>query len=427
MRDIVLFCFILGLLPLVLKRPFIGVLMFTWVSLMNPHRLTYGAAYAFPFEAIIVGVTLIGIVISKEKMRFPPTTCVLVLGALCLWMTLTTFFGLEPDRAWAEWNRVMKTMTLFVIIICCVNTKKEIQQFAAVVALSIGFFGIKGGIFTVLTAGNSHVYGPEGSYISDNNALALALLMALPIIWYLWLESRQKFIKMALLALVILASISVVGSYSRGAILGGAAIGLFLVIKSKHRFSTGLILLLIIPICAAIMPAQWFDRMHSIDNYSADTSALGRINAWGFAVNVANSHILGGGFDCFTNRQFFVFAPDPHNQHAAHSIYFQVLGEHGYVGLSLFLLFMFLAWRTGTRVIKHCKGRPEDEWASNLAAMCQVSMIGFAVGGAFLTMAYYDLFYDVVALLVLLEKLLLSPKSIARTSNLTTQSELQEG
>ena len=88
---------------------------------------------------------------------------------------------------------------------------------------------------------------------------------------------------------------------------------------------------------------------------------------------------------------------------------------------------MFLAWRTGTRVIKHCKGRPEDEWASNLAAMCQVSMIGFAVGGAFLTMAYYDLFYDVVALLVLLEKLLLSPKSIARTSNLTTQSELQEG
>ena len=96
MRDIVLFCFILGLLPLVLKRPFIGVLMFTWVSLMNPHRLTYGAAYAFPFEAIIVGVTLIGIVISKEKMRFPPTTCVLVLGALCLWMTLTTFFGLEP-------------------------------------------------------------------------------------------------------------------------------------------------------------------------------------------------------------------------------------------------------------------------------------------------------------------------------------------
>ncbi|MFZ6691566.1 putative O-glycosylation ligase, exosortase A system-associated [Undibacterium sp. SXout20W] len=427
MRDIILFCFIFAALPFAVKRPFIGVILFTWVSLMNPHRLTYGAAYSFPFEAMIVGVTVIGIFFSKEKMRFQATACVIALITLCLWMSVTTLFAMEPERAWNEWSRVMKTMCLFGVILFCTNTKKQIQQFAGIIALSIGFFGVKGGIFTILTAGNSHVYGPEGSYISDNNALALALLMALPIMWYLWLESKRKWVKIGFLLMVGLSSIAVVGSYSRGAILGGTAIILFLLLKSKHRIRTGLILLLIVPICMSIMPNQWFERMHSIDNYSADSSALGRLNAWQYAVNVANSSVTGGGFDCFTPRLFLVFAPEPRNHHAAHSIYFQVLGEHGYIGFILFLLFIFLAWRSGSRIIAFCKNRPDEEWASNLAAMCQVSMIGFAVGGAFLTMAYYDLFYDVVALLVLLEKFLLHPKKMTTTTDSPIQPELQEG
>lgn len=427
MRDIALFCLIFSILPFALKRPFIGVLLFTWVSLMNPHRLTYGAAYSFPFEAVIVVVTLIGILISTERKRFPLTPAVWVLIALCLWMTVTTLFAMEPARAWNEWNRVMKTMCLFSIVILCVKSKKEIQQLVGIAALSIGFFGLKGGIFTIMTAGNSHVYGPEGSYISDNNALALAMLMVLPLIWYLFLESRSRLMKGGFLTLVLLAAISVVGSYSRGAILGGIAIFLFLLIKSKQRIRTALLLVLIVPITLAVMPEQWFERMHSINNYAADTSALGRINAWHFAVNLANSSLFGGGFDCFSNRLFLVYAPDPHNQHAAHSIYFQVLGEHGYVGLALFLAFFVLAWRSGSKIIRFCKNRPEYEWAANLAAMCQVSIIGFAVGGAFLTMAYYDLFYDVVAVLILLEKLLFEVKKNKDVASAIVQPAATKG
>ncbi|HTD05635.1 MAG TPA: hypothetical protein VK751_17670, partial [Undibacterium sp.] len=122
-------------------------------------------------------------------------------------------------------------------------------------------------------------------------------------------------------------------------------------------------------------------------------------------------------YDCFTNRMFAVYAPDPYNQHAAHSIYFQVLGEHGFIGLGLFLLFMFTSWRTGTRLLRYCKGKEDLKWAADLAAMCQVSIIGFAIGGAFLTLAYYDLYYDIVGLLVLLDKLILSKKLQPESQN----------
>ncbi|MFZ6645821.1 putative O-glycosylation ligase, exosortase A system-associated [Undibacterium sp. TJN25] len=408
MRDYALFAVIFGLLPFAFKKPFVGVLMFTWVSLMNPHRLTYGAAYDFPFAALIVVVTLVGLLAAKQKKVFPVTPVTVVLILLIIWMLVTTLAAQEPDRAWAEWNRVMKTMFLVCVILLTVNTKHEIQVLAWTIALSLGFYGLKGGIFTILSGGGNHVFGPEGSYITDNNALALALITVVPIIWYVQLTAKYKIVRYALMGLTLMTVVSAVGSYSRGALLGGACMFFFLWLKSRQKIRTGLVILLIVPLIYNVMPSQWFERMNTIDDYKQDDSALGRINAWGFAVNVASSNLTGAGFDCFTHRLFLIYAPDPLNHHAAHSIYFQVLGEHGYIGLALYLLFMFMAWRSGSRIIKRCKGREDLKWAADLAAMCQVSMIGFAVGGAFLTMAYYDLYYDIVVLLVLTEKLLSS-------------------
>ena len=406
MRDLALFTFVACMLPFVLKNPFIGVALFTWFSIMNPHRLTYGAAYDFPFDAVIVAVTLISLLISKQKKQFPFNAVTITLLLFVLWMSVTTLFALEPARAYKEWDRVIKTMLLSGVMMLTIRTKNEIQICVAILALSIGFYGFKGGLFTIVNGGTNHVFGPEGSYISDNNALALAMVTALPLIWYLSMAFRQALARFAALSLFILTGLSVVGSYSRGAMVSAAVMLLFLLFKSKRKWSTALALLILIPIALSVMPETWFERMHTLDNYAHDMSAIGRINAWNFAINVANSHFFGGGLDCFSHQQFIIYAPDPYNHHAAHSIYFQVLGEHGYIGLALFLLFLLFAWRTGSRIIAKCKDHRELDWAANLGAMCQVSIIGFMTGGAFLTMAYYDLFYDIVAVLVVLEKYL---------------------
>ncbi|WP_394778168.1 putative O-glycosylation ligase, exosortase A system-associated, partial [Undibacterium sp.] len=404
MRDYILFAVVFGLLPFVFKRPALGVLLYTWIGLMNPHRLTYGAAYDFPFAALIVVVTLASLLASKQEKKLPITSVTVVLFIFIVWMSITTLSALEPERALNEWNRVMKTMFLMAVVLVTIRTKEEIQAFAWTIALSLGFYGFKGGLFTILQGGGSNVYGPEGSYINDNNALALALVTALPIIWYVQLTATHKLVRYALIALTIFTVAAALGSYSRGALVGGGCMFTFLWLKSRQKVRTGLIILLLVPLVYTVMPDRWFERMGTIDNYQQDDSALGRINAWGYAFNVAKANLMGGGLDCFTPRMFLVYAPDPNNFHAAHSIYFQVLGEHGFVGLFLFLLFMFVSWRTGTRILKYCKGREDLKWASDLAAMAQVSIIGYAVGGAFLTLAYYDLYYDIVALLLLLEK-----------------------
>ena len=299
----------------------------------------------------------------------------------------------------------MKTLVMVMVAILALNTEKDVKQLAWVIGLSLGFYGFKGGIFTITSGGTNHVLGPEGSYITDNNTLALALITALPIIYYLLLHATNKWLRLGRMAVTGLTIISVVGSYSRGALLGGGAMLLLLWLKSSHKFRIGFSLILVVVAVYAIMPEQWFARMNSIDDYQQDASAMGRINAWYFAINVAKDNFMGGGFKVFMPKMFLLYAPNPLDYHVAHSIYFQVLGDHGFIGLALFLLLMFLAWRSGTRIKKYCKDKFELKWAADLATMIQVSIVGYAVGGAFLSLPYYDLYYYLIALLVLLEKL----------------------
>lgn len=407
MRDLFLFIVIFGLIPFIFKRPALGVLVFTWISLMNPHRLAYGPAFDFPFAAVIAVVTLLALIISRERKYFPRTPMTIVLLMFSAWMTLTSFFALEPDLVWREWNRVIKTMFMIFVSFVALKDERDIKQFTVVVALSLGIYGLKGGLFVLMSGGSYKVYGPSGSYIEENNGMALALVATLPLIWYLRNQMKNKMLSLAMLTMTIFTAISAVGSYSRGALVGGAAMLGFLWIKSKNKVGTGIAVLAMVVIVVLVMPSQWFDRMNTIDNFQEDESALGRINAWYFAINVASRNILGGGFNVFSPRQFEIYAPDPLRYHVAHSIFFQVLGDHGFVGLALFIGVLVCAWRTGTRVVKFCGSAPGLKWASDLAKMIQVCLIGYAVSGAFLSLAYFDLLYDFIVILVVMEKVLM--------------------
>jgi len=406
MRDVILAALVFGAVPFILWRPAIGIFLWVWISVMSPHRMAWGFAYDFPFAQTIAIATLVGMLFSRDIKRPPVTPVTVVLLLMVLWMNVSTFFAIDIIEAQPMWERVMKIQLMIFVSLFILQSKRHVQVLMWIVALSVAFFGVKGGFFTLRGGGEMLVWGPEGSFIADNNHLALATIMTIPLLFYLHHQTTKRWVRLGLLAAMVLCGFSVMGSYSRGGLLAIAAMVGFLWTKSRSRFVTGFVLVLLIPIAIGFMPEKWGERMRSIQTYEQDASSMGRINAWEMAINLANDRpLVGGGFEIYTPKVFSRYAPNPDDLHAAHSIYFQMLGEHGYVGLALFLLLWYLVWRDAGWIIRHSRDRTDLQWALDLARMIQVSLVGYAVGGAFLSLAYYDVPYNLLVVLVLTRRL----------------------
>ena len=163
------------------------------------------------------------------------------------------------------------------------------------------------------------------------------------------------------------------------------------------------------------MPDSWHQRMVTIGSSGEerDASAQGRLLAWEFATKLALARPFGGGFECFTQQNYMIYAPDIVSSDGkyqdAHSIYFEILGEHGFVGLIIFLGLMIIGWKTANKIIKITQNSPSHKWAYDLASMIQVSVVGYAVGGAFLGLSYFDLLYHYFIILAVLLRIVQQP------------------
>lgn len=413
MRDIALTLVFVPLLLWIFRQPAVGAYLWAWLSLMNPHKLTYGFANTLPFAQATAGVTLLLLPFTKKRHAFPLTPVTLLQLVLLGWMTFTCFFAWNtPEVVLERWVFVAKIQVMLFATWMLLRGRSQIELLIWIVAFSIGIYGIKGGAWTVLTGGGGRVWGPPGGMIQDNNSLAAALVMLVPLFAYLYQVQSRRWVRGTLLVVIVLVAFSILGSQSRGALLGLLAMALFLGLKSTRPIRVTLALLALLVATIPFMPATWFDRMQTIQSYDAEGSAMSRVYAWTTLWNAARDHpITGVGFRADYDPVYERYAPSgpqfdifTKKSWVAHSIYFQMLGEHGFVGLALFLVFFVVTWFRAGWLARRARSMPGfADWVPKLMPMIQVSLIGYAVGGAFLSLAYFDLPYYVVSIVILVE------------------------
>jgi len=401
MRDIAV-VLIVGVITLMaLKRPWIGVMLWTWLSLMSPHRLAWSFAYDAPLAAIAAGVTLIGLLTTKERQSPFQGAPVVFFTAFVLWITVSWLLGVSTAGDYEDWSKVMKIDLMIFVTLTLLRNKYQIMAFASVIAASLAFFGTKGGIFTILNGGNYRVWGPPGSFIEDNNELALALIMVIPLLHFLQMQVTSRAARHGLSLVIVLCAASALGSYSRGGLLAIGAMGAMFWWRSRHKAPMAILIAIVLLAVLPIMPEDWWDRMRSISDYGSDSSAQARLYSWRVAREVATHYFSGAGMSYQHPALFSMFGTGPDSVIAAHSIYFQILGNHGFVGLFLFISVWIATFHSAAWLRKHARSRPEGKWAADLGSMVQVSLVGYAVGGAFLSLSYFDLPYDMMVLVVL--------------------------
>lgn len=408
MRDILITVVIFGFIPFILHTPRLGAYVWAWLSLMNPHRGAWGFARSFPFAYSVALATLIGFLFSKERKPFPVTTITVFYLSFWIWMTFTCLFSMNtPEIVLERWMFVSKIHLMLMATLMVIRGREQIEWLIWVVTASIGFYGVKGGIWTVLTGGGGRVWGPPDSMIQDNNGLALALVVIVPLVYYLYQVSSHRMLRWALASSGVTIFFSILGSHSRGAFLALIAMALVLALKGKRPFMMSLTLVALLTAAIMFMPENWTSRMESIQTYEQDASAMSRISTWKTLWNLAmHRPIVGAGFGTDNPLVFTLYAPPgwEGGTPVAHSIYFQALGEHGFPGLLLYLLIGLFTWLKASSLARLTQDDAEfGQWVPMLMRMVQVSLVGFAVGGAFLTLVHFDLPYYIVAFVILVD------------------------
>ena len=199
--------------------------------------------------------------------------------------------------------------------------------------------------------------------------------------------------------------VSVVLSYSRGALLGLVALLLVWALKSKYKVTAAIGFALVLLVIFAAAPGAWIERMQTLrEAPESDPSAMSRIHAWQFARDLAKDHpFFGGGFQTFTEPLFAQYSLPVTDVHGPHSIYFQMLGEHGFPGLIIFLTLIVSCYLSCRKLIRRFSLGPSPGYLPEYARMVQLSLIPFLVSGAFLGRAYFDLFYQLIATVIILK------------------------
>ena len=275
LRDIVLLVTIYGSIPFILRKPFVGILVWYWLSLMNPHRISW-VLTGQPFAQLIAITMLASLLMhSDEKKRIPGNSITFLLAGFWVWILATTLFSLYPDLAWPQLTKVSKILLTTFIAIAVVNSKERLEALVVVVSFSIAFYGFKGGAFTLMTGGGYRVWGPTGTFIGGNNEIGLALIMTIPLLFYLRSLLDYKRLRQLMLVGIVLCLFAILGTQSRGALVGVVAMGLTMILKSDNRPRYLLLVLVMVPLVLWFMPETWYDRMSTISSFEQDGSAMG--------------------------------------------------------------------------------------------------------------------------------------------------------
>jgi probable O-glycosylation ligase (exosortase A-associated) len=401
MRDALLLAFIAISLLATLRFPFVGILVWAWFVLMNPHQMAYGV-YGLQLNVIIAAVTVSSVVIHGEFRRFRLDHITALIVLFAFWLTVSQAFSLNPTNSAIYYDRFMKLLVFVVLAAQMTTDRLRFHALVWMLVLGVGFFALKGAAFTLVTLGQFRVQGPMNTILEDNNHIGIIMATVLPLILFLRAQSAAKIVRTGLLVLFAATIIAILGTQSRGAFVALLAFASFFWLRSSRKLSILAALAVLLVPAIAFMPAQWKERMETITEATADASFMGRVDAWIINTELAVAHPLTGAGLRNPYQPEIAASIDParaQSAKAAHSIYFEILGGAGFVGLALYLALLGAAFFTARSLHRRTRDPSPPSWTNSFGYFAQMALAVFGVGGATVSLEMWDGYLIIVALI----------------------------
>lgn len=421
MRDLLMFAAMLAWVPLAFMNAFVAFLLWLYTTLLSPALYLYGFMQGFRYVFFFAGLSILLLLLGrlKDRGRFVWDATVVLMVAFFGHALLSAALALQPNPILPDrLENLVKGLPLALVLPFFLTSQWRIHVTLLTVVLGLGFHGVVDGLKVIASGGGHVVQGIGSSSINDNNLYALAMVMLLPLYLYLIKHSSNRWVRLALIGGFLLTIMTVLGSNSRGGFLALSVVGFWYWVTSHRKLASALLVLVLAIGIVQVAPERWFDRIATIRTASEDQSFMNRVAAWRVNLAVATAHpVFGGGFEAALNGWIWdehKYKPSPINidmsqytPKSAHSIYFQVMGDLGFVGLFWYLLLLSSTFwvRYRTKLLAKRLG-PHWHWASDVSTAAVLSLVAFMVGGAGVSLAYYEIVFFLIMLVAIVHRML---------------------
>ncbi len=423
MHDLAFVVFLVALLGIGFRRPFIFVLTYVYIDNLSPQRLTYYLLNSVPISLItfMLAVLAWAFVDDKRDVRVAPRQAlILVLLIYCGFTTIGADF---PLQAAEKWGWVWKALIFAIFLPLTLRTRLRMEALILFMTLSAGTIIIVGGIKTLVSGGGG--YGELNLMIENNIGLyegsiisAIAITI-IPLLIFLMRHGTifppEWKVKFFCFALIFACLLMPIGTQARTGLVCAVILGLLFLRSTKRPILNFFLMAAAAAAIVPILPAKFSSRMETIKGYKADQSASTRIAVWKWTWEYAKDHPFGGGFDAYRQNKLrfeltktedtgsngeVVSRIAEDKARAYHSSYFEMLGEQGYPGLAIWLMIHFTGLFRMELLHRRYKNRQEDDdlWISGLATALQQAHIVYLVGALFVGIALNPFVYMLVGL-----------------------------
>jgi probable O-glycosylation ligase (exosortase A-associated) len=411
MRDLAFVGFLLALLALGLRRPFLFVLVYAYIDTVAPQRLSYFLLNSLPLSMYVACFALGGWLLFEKKTGLRFSARQGLMGVLLCYSFYTTMNADFPIEAAEKWDWASTALGFAIFLPLTLRSKLRIEALLLFLTLSAAAIIIVGGLKTVMSGGGYGVLNlmvTNNSNLYESSTISTIAIALIPII--LWLAKFGTVfapdwrVKAFAAALVFACLLMPIGTEARTGLVCIAVLGLLTLRNVKRRLlylaGAGLVVAASVP----FLPDSFTGRMSTIQGYQADSSASTRLAVWGWTWNYAQDNPLGGGFGAYRGNKIEVRTVATQGEggtqtvtarteidqgRAYHSAYFEMLGEQGFPGLVLFLL-IHIGGLVRMEVIRRRYREAEGDkaWIAPLATALQHFQIIYLVGASFVAIAY---------------------------------------
>ncbi len=400
MRDLIIVGIVFATLPVIVVRPYFGLLVYGWLAYMRPQDMAWGASRTLPLSQVVAVALAIGLVMALGRERWLTLKLQTVLLILLAgWISITVVTAVLPDVSGEMYGYYWKAIAISIITTGLVIDRRRFRLLVMLIAFSIGLLGAKRGLIGLVSGGARYYDGP-GGFMSDNNSFALVLNMILPLLAAIILTEKQKLLRIGAGVVAALCVATILFTFSRGGLLTLAAIAPLLIWRSRHRVAVTLVVALALGgfyyWTSDRFTQDYVERAQTISDYHEDRSAMGRLNAWQTSWGVFLDYPVFGVGPNNLEVVYRTYSPEPERFRVSHNAYLQILCECGLPALLLFLgAIGSAAWS-----LRKTRREARDPWVEVYARMLQISLLAYFIGSMFLSTAYSELLYQLIAMSV---------------------------